>query len=146
MFTKKDQLKKKLNRKKEITRADKYCKLYIKDRDNWACINCGKTKAQATMSWGHLRTSSVYYTRWNELNIHCQCLGCNGRHEYDSSYYDKWFMDKYGQVVWNKLTEAHHRGEQIKTYEIAEIADYYEAKSKDHEHEPDSSIRHFVTL
>jgi hypothetical protein len=121
---------KKPSRKSLIRRADNTCKLYIKEKYKWRCVTCGREQGDVTMSWGHLKTSGSYITRWNEYNLACQCIPCNGKHEYDDYPYNAWFIKTYGISKWHELNFMFNHSRPIKDWEIIMIAEYYEKKLK----------------
>lgn len=50
---------------------------YIRERDNYTCITCGKKTYPAQA--GHYRTGATCkkYLYYDERNVHCQCYHCN---------------------------------------------------------------------
>jgi len=75
-----------MDRSSLIKRVDEAFSLFIRGRDGYRCFTCGKTKAIASLfgmsiQAGHLFSRTNYSTRWDELNTHAQCSGCNSYHE-----------------------------------------------------------------
>jgi rubredoxin len=79
---------------------------YIRERDGWTCFTCGKGGDKYSMDAGHLITSTRAATLFDELNVHCQCKGCNIKHEHDYETYRKKFVDVYGEEVYDDLYEG----------------------------------------
>lgn len=79
--------------------ADKLMSEYVRKRDK-KCITC-HTRVRLTCS--HLITCSKNSVRWDELNCHCQCYGCNMRHEYYPEYYTAWYITNYGSSAYEEL-------------------------------------------
>ncbi len=53
--------------------------LFIKVRDNYTCITCGRQGTGNGMHAGHFVPSAVggLALRYNEANVHAQCYHCN---------------------------------------------------------------------
>jgi hypothetical protein len=64
------------------------------------CITCG---AGGNLDCGHLFSRVAYSTRWDLVNCHAQCKACNFRHEHDAYKYTKWFIEHYGEEVYDEL-------------------------------------------
>ena len=118
--------------------ADKYFSLYIRLRDSdkygWAeCITCGVKKHYKQMQCGHFVSRKVNLLRYDELNCHTQCVGCNMFKAGEQYQYAKAIDLKYGdgtaetlhsqRHTTHKFTQAELESiiqdakEQIKTYE-----------------------------
>lgn len=94
----------KITRKGLIRKLDKAVSVKVIERDR-KCFTCGKTEQ---LSCGHLFTRSLYAVRWDLLNCHAQCLGCNYRHEFDPAIYQLKFIDKYGLEAYKDLYRKAH--------------------------------------
>ena len=65
--------------------ADKWFSLYIRYRDSklmngefyTECITCGVWKPLKNMQAGHFVSRSCNLLRYDDLNVHAQCVGCN---------------------------------------------------------------------
>ena len=69
--------------KKAKSKADKYFSAYIRKRDeNKPCITCGK---YAKKDAGHFISRRFEATRFDEKNVHGQCIKCN-RFEYGNQF------------------------------------------------------------
>ena len=123
-------MKKPINRGRLIIRADEAFSLYIRERDGFVCFTCGM-KGQlrdGVMQCGHLISRRSYSTRWDELNAHCQCRGCNFRHEYDYEVYRAAFVFRYGEEAYQKLYAKSKSLQKVSNAELEEIAGYYTAR------------------
>lgn len=80
-------------RKKLIKQLDQVVREIVLKRE-LHCVTCGKT---SNLQCGHLITRSRYGVRWDLLNCHTQCSGCNFRHEFQPEIYTRWFIKKFGQ-------------------------------------------------
>lgn len=97
-------VKTKSNRKRLIKLLDEAVSQLVIARDK-KCVQCG---SKEKLTCGHLFSRGTYSTRWDLLNCNCQCWACNFGHTYDTSKYTKWFLDKYGQEVWDALYLRFH--------------------------------------
>lgn len=65
----------------DIERLDRVFSQYIRKRDCpngiGRCITCGKIITPDTCDAGHYISRRITATRWNEANVHAQCIECN---------------------------------------------------------------------
>jgi len=115
---------KKLDRKKLIKKLDNLFSLYIRKRDNYTCYTCGKK--DGVMQCGHLITRSKMSTRYNEINSHCQCSGCNLLHEYQPEIYTQKFINDYGLEAYNKLVNLGHTTLKLTSNDLLIMIKFYE--------------------
>lgn len=99
---------------------------YIKNRDNWTCVLCGKTKANAVITNGHLIKRGKKIHLFSELNCHALCGGCNKLDNYDHDIYVNWFIRKYGLEAYQELYDTKEILFQIKRNYLEEIIKKYE--------------------
>jgi hypothetical protein len=126
----------KLSRKALVKKLDKVCSMYIRARDG-KCVICGSTDK---LTNGHLFSRTSYSTRWDSVkggNNHCQCWGCNYRHEFDSYQYNRWYISKFGQAKWEKLHQRYKAVKKFKDFELQEMIDDFEQKLLDIEFKMD---------
>lgn len=117
---------KKVNRKTVVKKLDTIVSQYIRLRDK-QCVICG---SKESLTNGHIFTRTNYSTRWDTTkdgNCHCQCMGCNLRHEYDSYPFYTWYMNKFSKKKFDKLHERFNQTTNLKTCELQEL---YEEKNK----------------
>lgn len=78
---------------------------YVKERDNWTCVTCGKHVRGAGMGAGHYIAKSAcgldYY--FSEFNVHAQCSSCNCFLGGNHPAYRKFILEKYGEKVLNDI-------------------------------------------
>ena len=72
----------KTKRTKMIEKADKEFSLYIRMRDmdkneHATCFTCGNKDHWKRLHCGHFMSRRHINTRWDELNVAVQCVGCN---------------------------------------------------------------------
>lgn len=81
--------------------ADSLMSKYIIARDK-KCVTCG---VAVGLTNSHLITRGKNSVRWDDVNCNCQCYSCNLRHEYYPEYYTKWFIQNYGQAMYEDLVD-----------------------------------------
>lgn len=113
-------------RKGLIRKLDKAMSMFIVNRDK-SCFTCGSTQ---NLTNGHLFTRAWYSVRWDELNCHCQCVGCNYRHEFDPARYQLKFIEKYGLEAYKELYRKAHQTRKWWDKELKELYEEIQAKDK----------------
>ena len=73
---------KKISRSKLIKKLDiifsKYIRVKNADKHGFCtCVTCKKKFHWKSIQAGHFMSRKHYSTRWNENNVHPQCVGCN---------------------------------------------------------------------
>ncbi len=73
------------------------------------CVTCGSTGTNKNrLGAGHLFSKNTNSTRWDLLNVHCQCWNCNWQHRIrDASKYTRWFVESYGCAAYKKLHDLY---------------------------------------
>lgn len=112
----------KLTRKDLIKRCDKLRQTYAryegaKKRNGiWVntCVSCGKTIACDKANGGHFVGRTCYPLRWDERNVHCQCVHCNLYRNGAYIEYSQWFIKEYGEKVFNDYVEKSRAWQQGK--------------------------------
>ncbi len=66
---------------------------WIRTRDNFTCITCGKSAPEVMIHAGHYCHNREDF---NERNINAQCMGCNWRKKGNMRFYTIYMIDKYG--------------------------------------------------
>lgn len=73
---------------------------WIRSRDNFTCITCGKTKWDKNKKGKNIIINGGHYCHgredFNERNIHAQCMGCNWRKKGNMRYYTIKMVEWYG--------------------------------------------------
>jgi hypothetical protein len=117
-------LKKKISRRSLVKKLDAIVSQYIRARDK-KCVVCGSTEK---LTNGHLFSRQAYSTRWDEVNCHCQCWGCNYRHEFDYYPYEQWFKNKYGEERYHELHRQFVTPRKFKDFQLLEMIEEYKEK------------------
>lgn len=102
-YSKQKQLKKKkLSHSSWIKKLDVVFNRYIRERDNNICYCCGSTTQPQA---GHFIPKSVtgLELRYNEKNVHCQCVRCNKWLGGNLSVYSVKLEEQYGYGILQEL-------------------------------------------
>lgn len=87
--------------KKIEKKLDAVFSKYIRARDTsdgWGrCCSCGTIRPYEGLDAGHFINRKWKATRWEERNVHAQCISCNRFGEGDASGYALFMLDKYGR-------------------------------------------------
>lgn len=96
----------KSTRSKEMARADKYFSLYIRlkhadfETGTCKCCTCGKVipwkSPNGTTHAGHYISRKNQSTRYDERNVHPQCISCNSFNEGKHPEYGQFLNETYG--------------------------------------------------
>jgi len=110
---------------------------YIRLRDSDAkgmckCVTCDTRKPWRDMQAGHFipagRGNAV---RWNETNVHGQCMRCNVNLGSNGPEYFKFMVKTYGQDFVDDLIIMSHSPRKISIQEYREKAYYYENSARE---------------
>lgn len=103
---------------------------YVKARDNYTCVTCGKKVEKYEAQGGHYIAAGAcgadYY--FSEVNVNCQCTNCNLRLEGNRPAYRAFILRKYGAPVLEDLQNNYHKPNKLYPYE-AKIQEYKEKLS-----------------
>lgn len=113
-----------MSRKSLVKKLDSLVSKYVIKRDPY-CVTCGSTDRPTN---GHLFSRSNYSTRWDLLNCHRQCWGCNFKHEFEWEPYRRWFVNEYGQEAYDDLYLKHTQVRKFKDFEIQELIEEFTRK------------------
>lgn len=122
MYLKTDQTNKKKGtvkseRKRLIKRLDDLVREIVCKDHTCCCCN----KWSEVIQPGHYITRKVYAIRWNLLNVHSQCQGCNLRHNYDPSPYTRYLLNTYGKQVIDELIDQKNNAPKTTLTRMREI-------------------------
>ncbi|KKL81010.1 hypothetical protein LCGC14_1999020 [marine sediment metagenome] len=118
----------KKKRKKTISKikkkADKVFSEYIRKRDKNICFTCNKEGNQA----GHYISRRYNNTRYNDVNVHCQCVSCNIFKHGASDVYALRLQQKYSYEVLHYLNIEKNILKQWTIPELEGIVKCYQEK------------------
>lgn len=133
-----------ITRKEIIKRLDRLrqtCARYegAKEKNGtWVntCVTCGAVFSCDKMNGGHMIPRSCYPLRWDEKNVHCQCVHCNLYKNGAYLEYSQWFIKKYGQKVFDQYVDKYREWQQgkipaIKIDELRKLHDFWLIKGRE---------------
>ena len=110
------------SRKSAKAAAIKAFNRYIVLRDR-RCVTCDKTEH---LTCSHLiSVTAGDYMRFLQINSHCQCRGCNFKHEYKPEDYTRWFLQHYGVDEYEQLCLLKKEIRKYTTEDFRTIATRY---------------------
>lgn len=125
--------KKKLEKHKPLEywlkKAEAACNEYIRARDPDMCISCGVTHSSAWQAGHYISVGANRTLRYNEDNIHKQCIQCNMHKASNATEYRIRLLEKIGleRVEW---LESWHSPIKMTREAAEEIEAMYKAKLK----------------
>ena len=102
---------------------------WVRLRDG-ACVICGATEP---LNAGHFLSATRDNTRFDEDNVHCQCVSCNFEHERNPLPYTRWMQGRYGDEFLEDLERRWHttRVPKYTEQDFRDIANKYKALCKE---------------
>ena len=117
---------KKSRRRRLIEILDIEFSIFIRNRDNFICLTCGKVGDFKSMQNGHYIRRGIYQFRWHEKNCHCQCFNCNINHEGEKHIYRRKLIELYGEEFVDYMErESHQPKSRISLGEIEVLISHY---------------------
>lgn len=92
------------------------------------CVTCGVSKPIKEMQAGHYEKRSVNSLRFDERNVHPQCVGCNVFKKGNYPRYATFMVGRYGEGILEQLEEGAKEIKQFKAHELQAIIDDYKEK------------------
>ena len=96
--------------KKLKKQADDIFSLYIRTRDNFTCYTCGKEGNKTNIDCGHFISRAKLGTRYDEINCHAQCKGCNIMRKGNLTAYALRLEKDFGQGILQELDKRATEG------------------------------------
>lgn len=104
---------------------------YIKARDRYTCVTCGKRAEGYGMGGGHYIAKAAcgldYY--FSEKNVNAQCTMCNLTLEGNRPAYRAFILKKYGEETLKDIEQNYHK--PCKYFPFEEKIAYYKQKLQD---------------
>jgi len=110
--------------------AERHCNAYIRARDPDECISCGVTKSSAWQAGHYISVGANKTLRYNEQNIHKQCVQCNVFEGSNAIQYRIGLVHKIGFAEVEKL-EGWHAPIKLTAEYLQEVAEHYRKKLKE---------------
>lgn len=125
---KKKRRSKYINRPRAIECADKAMSDYIRTRDNFTCVTCGKKGNKKNIDNGHFipRGSSLW--RYDERNGHAQCYRCNKKLSGNWPVYFDFMVTTYGRDLVDEMINRKQEECKRSIIDLLEIEQYYKDK------------------
>lgn len=113
-----------------LKKAETACNAYIRARDPDECISCGVTYSSAWQAGHYISVGANKTLRYNEDNIHKQCIQCNMHKASNATAYRIRLLEKIGRerVEW---LESWHSPVKMTREAAEEIAAHYRAKLRE---------------
>jgi hypothetical protein len=89
------------------------------------CVTCGKIDAPERMDAGHFVGRQYRATRWDERNVHPQCIRCNRFGEGEKDAYADFIVRTYGADVLSELVAKKHTVAKHTTEDLLELIKKY---------------------
>ncbi len=113
--------------KKLDTVFSKYIRLRDADTEGYCrCSTCGEVHHWTKIQAGHFISRKHYATRWNEDNVHAQCVACNV-FRYGEQYKFSLYL---GDKLSKELLEKSRLIAKFTDIEIKEMIDDYNDRIK----------------
>jgi hypothetical protein len=116
--------------KRAKERAIKSFNAFIRERDGYVCYTCGRHGLRGEMDAGHFVTATHEPTRFNEINVHCQCKRCNKYLHGNLAEYAGRLTVDYGHKIIQELWKMSHGIKKWTVDELLEIERCYVEKLK----------------
>ena len=108
-------------------KLDKIFSDYIRQRDDYTCITCGKKGDKTNIQNGHYVSRSSNSLRYSERNCHAQCVGCNIFKRGAMDAYSLALIIRYGAEILEELAAEKKKRKEFTRQELIEsIKDYTE--------------------
>lgn len=104
-----------------VDKLDKLFSIFIRSSSK-KCVLCPNT---SNLQNGHIISRRNKAVRWDEMNCHVQCAGCNIKHNTEPQHYINWFIGKYGMNEWMELCNRAKEVKRWKWYELKELCEKY---------------------
>lgn len=92
------------------------------------CVTCGATLPCDKLQGGHFCPRACYPLRWDERNVHPQCVRCNLYKNGAYIEYSQWFIKQYGQKLFDQYVNTYKMWQQGKlpAYKMNELREIYD--------------------
>jgi len=81
-------------------KADRLFSAAVRERDDWACRNCGSVR---TPQCAHIVSRRYNATRWSMDNAVCLCQRCHMKFTHDVLAWEDWVVERFGEERYQDL-------------------------------------------
>lgn len=99
--------------------------LWIRERDKYVCVTCGKSGKGSFMHAGHFISRKHNATMFDERNVSAQCMNCNLWGYGNMGVYALKIQEKYGAEIIKELTEKSQTIHKFTERELEDIIKKY---------------------
>jgi hypothetical protein len=103
---------------------------WVRVRDNWTCITCGKQEQGPGMHGGHFIPGRHNAVLFHEKNVHAQCYWCNMRLKGNPIKYFRAMQQRYGDEVIAQLEALDKTEKQFTREELQAIIEKYKVETQ----------------
>ena len=119
-----------MTRKKLIARLDKVFSQWIRQKDAdhrgyVECWTCGKVLHWSRVDAGHFQSRAKFSTRWDEMNVKCQCKGCNGFRSGEQFKFARKLDAVYGEGTAEEIERISNQTRKYSVEELEALVDVY---------------------
>ena len=108
--------------------------MWVRYRDGWTCVVCGKhvdpnaEGAKQLMHAGHYISRKYKSLLLDPKNCNCQCAVCNGKQNWEGMdpRYTKYMVQQYGPEIFEYLFKKQHEICKMSAYDWEEQAQTWE--------------------
>jgi len=121
-------------RSRAVKHADTWMSRYVRksvaDDSGYAkCFTCGKVGNWLhEMQAGHFMSRVHYSTRWHELNVKCQCPGCNMKNGGQQYIFGVHLDQVHGDGTADSMVKLSKQLSKFTTDEIRQIGDDFKKR------------------
>ncbi len=112
--------------------ADAAFSNYIRERDLYTCITCGKFGGKSEIDCGHFVKRGDLLLRFNEINCNAQCKRCNHYLKGNDRVYSLKLEEKYGHGILQELERIHleykAKSPQLRRSDYEALIEEYKSK------------------
>lgn len=112
-----------------VKKLDAVFSKYIRQRDSkngvFKCCSCGQIKVISQADAGHFINRKWMPTRWDESNVHAQCMACNRFDEGNHAGYALFMANKYGVKHIEYLLANSHTTSDYSDFEVTMMIKHY---------------------
>ena len=110
--------------------------MYIRYRDNWTCVVCGKhinpneEKAKMLLHAGHYISRGKTALLLDEKNVHAQCRECNGKQNWEGidPRYTQYLIRKYGTEILDYFSQKKNEVLKLSHEQWRDLANFWNHK------------------